>query len=103
MTRESRRPDGSVTVAGVESGYRLHLSDSAPAWKTGAPLLTEVIEQDPSHFVRSTTKLLWRDPVRKWVLDHGRVALVEDAAHPYLSTSGTGGAQAVKDRATIKV
>jgi 2-polyprenyl-6-methoxyphenol hydroxylase-like FAD-dependent oxidoreductase len=46
-------------------------------------------------------KLLWRDPVKKWVSDKGRVALVGDAAHPHLPTSGTGGAQAIEDGATI--
>ncbi|KAI1618324.1 hypothetical protein EDD36DRAFT_449989 [Exophiala viscosa] len=64
------------------------------------PLLTEVIKQVPRDCLIDY-KLLWRDPVRKWVSDHGRVALVGDAAHPHLSTSGTGGAQAIEDAATI--
>lgn len=46
-------------------------------------------------------KLLWRDPVPKWVSDRGRVCLVGDAAHPHLATSGTGAAQAIEDAATI--
>lgn len=46
-------------------------------------------------------KLLWRDPVKQWVSDGGRIALVGDAAHPHLATSGTGGAQAIEDGTTI--
>ncbi|KAF2811870.1 FAD/NAD(P)-binding domain-containing protein [Mytilinidion resinicola] len=46
-------------------------------------------------------KLLWRDPVKKWVSDKGRVCVVGDAAHPHLPTSGTGGASAIEDGATI--
>ncbi|KAH8886613.1 FAD/NAD(P)-binding domain-containing protein [Thozetella sp. PMI_491] len=46
-------------------------------------------------------KLLWRDPVRKWVSDQGRVCLLGDAAHPHLATSGTGAAQAIEGAATI--
>lgn len=46
-------------------------------------------------------KLLWRDPVKQWVSAGGRIALVGDAAHPHLATSGTGGAQAIEDGATI--
>jgi len=46
-------------------------------------------------------KLLWRDPVRKWVSDKGRVLLIGDAAHPHLPTSGSGATQAIEDGATI--
>jgi 2-polyprenyl-6-methoxyphenol hydroxylase-like FAD-dependent oxidoreductase len=46
-------------------------------------------------------KLLWRDPVKKWVSDNGRVVIVGDAAHPHLATSGQGAAQAIEDGATL--
>ena len=46
-------------------------------------------------------KMLWRDPVRKWVSDKGRICLLGDAAHPHLPTSGTGAAQSFEDAATI--
>jgi 2-polyprenyl-6-methoxyphenol hydroxylase-like FAD-dependent oxidoreductase len=46
-------------------------------------------------------KLLWRDPLRKWVSDKGRIVLVGDAAHPHLPTSGSGAAQAFEDSATL--
>lgn len=46
-------------------------------------------------------KMLWRDPVKKWVSEKGRICLVGDAAHPHLPTAGTGAAQAFEDAATI--
>lgn len=44
---------------------------------------------------------MWRDPLRKWVSDKGRVVLTGDAAHPHLPTSGTGGVQAIEDGAAL--
>jgi 2-polyprenyl-6-methoxyphenol hydroxylase-like FAD-dependent oxidoreductase len=46
-------------------------------------------------------KLLWRDPIRQWLSEHGRIVLAGDAAHPHLPTSGQGAAQAFEDAATI--
>jgi len=66
------------------------------------PLLVEVVKQVPKYCLIDY-KLLWRDPVRKWASDGGRVVLVGDAAHPHLATSGTGGAQAIEDGATLAV
>ena len=48
-------------------------------------------------------KLLWRDPIRQWVSEKGFIALVGDAAHPHLPTSGQGAAQAFEDAATIGI
>lgn len=66
------------------------------------PLLVEVVKQVPKDCLIDY-KLLWRDPVRKWASDGGRLVLVGDAAHPHLATSGTGGAQAIEDGATLAV
>lgn len=46
-------------------------------------------------------KLIWRDPVQKWVSQKGHICLIGDAAHPHLPPLGTGGAQAFEDGATI--
>jgi len=64
------------------------------------PKLIQLIKSIPEDALIDH-KLLWRDPVRKWVSDKGRVAIVGDAAHPHLATSGTGGASAIEDGATI--
>ena len=46
-------------------------------------------------------KLLWRDPIRKWVSTTGQITIAGDAAHPHLPTSGSGAAQAIEDAATL--
>jgi 2-polyprenyl-6-methoxyphenol hydroxylase-like FAD-dependent oxidoreductase len=66
------------------------------------PLLQQLVKSIPEE-VLIDYKLLWRDPVRQWVSDGGRIVLAGDAAHPHLPTSGTGGAQAIEDGATLGV
>lgn len=46
-------------------------------------------------------KLLWRDPIKKWVSSTGRIVIAGDAAHPHLPTSGSGATQAIEDAATL--
>ncbi|KAH7154773.1 hypothetical protein DER46DRAFT_688890 [Fusarium sp. MPI-SDFR-AT-0072] len=46
-------------------------------------------------------KLLWRDSIKKWVSDHGRVVIIGDPAHPHLPTSTSGAAQALEDAAAF--
>jgi salicylate hydroxylase len=46
-------------------------------------------------------KLVYRPCLDKWVTDSGLVAIMGDAAHPFLPTSTQGGSQAVEDGATI--
>ncbi|OJD32344.1 salicylate hydroxylase [Diplodia corticola] len=49
-------------------------------------------------------KLVYRDPLPTWVSpSHGRIALLGDAAHPFLPTSIQGASQAVEDGVTIAV
>lgn len=66
------------------------------------PELRHIIQKIPSDCLIDY-KLLWRDPVPRWVSENGRVALVGDAAHPHLATSGTGAAQAIEGAATVAV
>lgn len=48
-------------------------------------------------------KLVYRDPLPTWVSPKGRIALIGDAAHPFLPTSIQGASQAMEDGATIAV
>lgn len=64
------------------------------------PVLIEAIKSIPPE-VLIDWKLLWRNPVRQWVSNLGRITLVGDAAHPHLATSGTGGTQAIEDGTTL--
>lgn len=48
-------------------------------------------------------KLVYRDPLPTWVSPKGRIALIGDAAHPFLPTSIQGASQAMEDGACIAV
>ncbi|EOD43110.1 putative monooxygenase protein [Neofusicoccum parvum UCRNP2] len=46
-------------------------------------------------------KLVYRPCLKKWVTDSGKVAIMGDAAHPFVPTSVQGASQAMEDGATI--
>lgn len=46
-------------------------------------------------------KLVYRDPLPTWISPLGRIALLGDAAHPFLPTSIQGASQSMEDGATI--
>ncbi|CAK3859748.1 FAD NAD(P)-binding domain-containing [Lecanosticta acicola] len=48
-------------------------------------------------------KLVYRDPLPTWISSKGRIALIGDAAHPFLPTSIQGASQAMEDGACIAV
>jgi hypothetical protein len=48
-------------------------------------------------------KLVYRDPLPRWVSDKGRITLLGDSAHPFLPTSAQGATQAMEDGVTIAV
>ncbi|WYZ43484.1 hypothetical protein EsH8_VI_001183 [Colletotrichum jinshuiense] len=62
------------------------------------PAIRRVWEKMPSII---DWKLVYRPCLDKWVADSGLVALMGDAAHPFLPTSTQGASQAIEDGATI--
>lgn len=48
-------------------------------------------------------KLVWRDPIKTWLSKGARIALIGDAAHCHLPTSGQGGSQAMEDSITAAI
>lgn len=46
-------------------------------------------------------KLVFRPCLEKWVTDSGLIAIMGDAAHPFLPTSTQGASQAIEDGVTI--
>ncbi|KAI0060258.1 monooxygenase [Artomyces pyxidatus] len=48
-------------------------------------------------------KIVYRDPLPTWISKGGRLALIGDAAHPFLPTSVQGASQAVEDGVTLAV
>ncbi|KAF5021360.1 hypothetical protein F66182_6605 [Fusarium sp. NRRL 66182] len=76
------------------------IKDMLACVKDCDPVLEACIKQIPEPSI-CDFKLLWRDPIHKWVSDKGRVVLVGDAAHPHLPTSGSGGGMAIEDGGTL--
>jgi len=48
-------------------------------------------------------KLVYRDPLPTWISPKARIALIGDAAHPFLPTSIQGASQAMEDGVTVAV
>lgn len=64
------------------------------------PLVKAIVEKTPSIV---DWKLVYRDPLPRWVSDHGRIALLGDSAHPFLPTSAQGATQAMEDGVVLAV
>jgi 2-polyprenyl-6-methoxyphenol hydroxylase-like FAD-dependent oxidoreductase len=64
------------------------------------PVLRTAISKIPEEVIVDF-KLLWRDPIKKWVSDNRRVVILGDAAHPHLPTSASGATQALEDAAAL--
>ncbi|KAF4957337.1 hypothetical protein FSARC_11336 [Fusarium sarcochroum] len=64
------------------------------------PTCRAIVEKTPSLV---DWKLVYRDPLPTWISKHGRIALLGDAAHPFLPTSAQGATQAMEDGVTIAV
>ncbi|KAF2093557.1 salicylate hydroxylase [Rhizodiscina lignyota] len=48
-------------------------------------------------------KLVYRDPLPTWISPKSRIALIGDAAHPFLPTSIQGASQAMEDGVTVAI
>ncbi|KAH8195269.1 hypothetical protein TruAng_010564 [Truncatella angustata] len=64
------------------------------------PVCRAIVEKTPSVV---DWKLVYREPLPHWVSDGGRIALIGDAAHPFLPTSIQGASQAMEDGVIIAV
>ncbi|KAJ4050306.1 hypothetical protein NW761_005097 [Fusarium oxysporum] len=64
------------------------------------PTCRAIVEKTPSVV---DWKLVYRDPLPTWISNKGRIALLGDAAHPFLPTSAQGATQAMEDGVTVAV
>ena len=64
------------------------------------PIVHEIVKATP---FLVDWKLVYRDPMPTWVSPKARIALIGDAAHPFLPTSIQGASQAMEDGATVAV
>ncbi|RDW69735.1 monooxygenase-2 [Coleophoma cylindrospora] len=65
------------------------------------PIVQKILDATPEPLI--DWKLVYRDPLPTWISPHRRIALIGDAAHPFLPTSIQGASQAMEDGATIAV
>lgn len=70
-----------------------------PGWD---PTVLEIIKATPpGHLIDH--KLVFRDPLPTFISPLARIALIGDAAHPFLPTSIQGASQALEDGTTVAV
>ena len=88
--------------ADVEEGWQIpgtH-ADAHKVLEGWDPVVHDIIDATP---FLVDWKLVYRDPLPTWVSPQGRIALIGDAAHPFLPTSIQGASQAMEDGATVAV
>ncbi|KUJ06320.1 salicylate hydroxylase [Mollisia scopiformis] len=76
-------------------GYRKDILEALKGWD---PVLVRVWERIENII---DWKLVYRPCLDKWISDSGLIAIMGDAAHPFLPTSTQGASQAVEDGATV--
>ena len=78
------------------------LEDVYKVFEGWDPLCKTIVSKTPeSHLV--DWKLVYRDPLPTWISKTGRIALLGDAAHPFLPTSVQGATQAMEDGVRMAV
>lgn len=65
------------------------------------PIIQKILKATPDPLI--DWKLVYREQLPTWISPKRRIALIGDAAHPFLPTSIQGASQAMEDGATIAV
>lgn len=78
------------------------LEDVYKVFEGWDPLCKKIVSKTPEEKLVDW-KLVYRDPLPRWVSDGGRIALLGDSAHPFLPTSAQGATQAMEDGVTIAI
>jgi len=89
--------------ADVEESWQAEgsLADAKKVLQGWDPIVQKILDATPDPLV--DWKLVYRDPLPTWISPKRRIALIGDAAHPFLPTSIQGASQAMEDGATIAV
>ncbi|KAI5925139.1 hypothetical protein F4810DRAFT_90533 [Camillea tinctor] len=87
----------------IEESWQLEapLSDARKVLEGWDPIVQKILDKTPSPLI--DWKLVYRDPLPTWISGGRRIALLGDAAHPFLPTSIQGASQAMEDGATAAV
>ncbi|KAF2200670.1 putative monooxygenase [Delitschia confertaspora ATCC 74209] len=78
------------------------IEDAVKAVEGWAPIVHAIIRATPPDRVVDW-KLVFRDPLPTYVSPQSRIALIGDAAHPFLPTSIQGASQSMEDGVTAAV
>jgi 2-polyprenyl-6-methoxyphenol hydroxylase-like FAD-dependent oxidoreductase len=62
-----------------------------------APIVQEIVKSTPKDARLIDHKLVFRDPLPTFISPKARIALIGDAAHPFLPTSIQGASQSIED------
>lgn len=89
--------------ADVEEGWQetAPLADAFRVLEGWDPVVLKILKATPDPLI--DWKLVYRDPLPTWISPKRRIALIGDAAHPFLPTSIQGASQAMEDGATMAV
>jgi 2-polyprenyl-6-methoxyphenol hydroxylase-like FAD-dependent oxidoreductase len=80
-------------------GYVEEAIKTVEGW---APIVHSIIRKTP-HDGLIDWKLVFRDPLPTWISPKRRIALMGDAAHPFLPTSIQGASQSMEDGVTAAI
>lgn len=88
--------------AGIEESWQYpgKIGDVLKLLDGWAPEVLELVKATPEDHLFDY-KLVFRDPLPTFVSPKNRIALIGDAAHPFLPTSVQGASQAMEDGATL--
>ena len=89
--------------ADIEESWQFETpkSDAYKVLEGWDPVVQKILDATPDPLI--DWKLVYRDPLPTWISPKRRIALIGDAAHPFLPTSIQGASQAMEDGATIAV
>ena len=68
-----------------------------------APIVKEMVKSTPKTGRLIDHKLVFRDPLPTFISPKARIALIGDAAHPFLPTSIQGASQSIEDGVTLAI
>lgn len=87
----------------VKESWQAHapLDDARKVLAGWDPVVQKILDATPDPVI--DWKLVYRDPLPTWISPKRRIALIGDAAHPFLPTSIQGASQAMEDGVTIAV
>jgi 2-polyprenyl-6-methoxyphenol hydroxylase-like FAD-dependent oxidoreductase len=88
-----------VDDGNIEESWQFpgRIEDCLKYVKGWAPIVQEIVKSTPEDARLIDHKLVFRDPLPTFISPKARIALIGDAAHPFLPTSIQGASQSIED------